>query len=190
MLCDNRNTELGVRTNAFNYKPTNIMGKTLTEKKLFHLLSKLFPKVGLDWVSSVLFFICIFSWFEVNRSILRIQKSLHFPIFLLYTNLESWSTYCTWENTSLLLYFFNLLLKIHKTSSLSWIEPITSSLFLACTENCSGATNFAVLRSSDATVAGSVLDFASQDEHGRQGGNGNVEEELPRVSQAEQVQVA
>lgn len=88
MLCDNRNTELGVRTNAFNYKPTNITGKTLTEKKLFHLLSKLFPKVGLDWDSSVLFFICIFSWFEVNRSILRIQKSLLFPIFLLYTNVQ------------------------------------------------------------------------------------------------------
>lgn len=76
------------------------------------------------------------------------------------------------------------------SSSLSWIEPITSSLFLTCTENCSGATNFTVLRCSDATVTGSVLDFASQDEHGRQGGNGNVEEELPRISQAEQVQVA
>lgn len=61
---------------------------------------------------------------------------------------------------------------------------------LTCTKKRSGATHQSVLRPSDPTVIGSVLKFASEDEDGGEGGNRNVEDELPRVPQAEQVQVA
>lgn len=47
-----------------------------------------------------------------------------------------------------------------------------------------------VVRSSDATVISFVLDFTSEDEEGGNGRDRNVEDELPRVPQAEQVQVA
>lgn len=43
---------------------------------------------------------------------------------------------------------------------------------------------------SDAAVAGSVLEFASHSEDGGEGGNRNVEKELPHISQAVQVQIA
>lgn len=68
----------------------------------------------------------------------------------------------------------------------SWLLPP----FLTCAENWSNAINETVLRSSDATVTGSVLEFASQGEDGGEGGNRNVEKKLPHISQAVQVQVA
>lgn len=61
---------------------------------------------------------------------------------------------------------------------------------LTCTEKWIGATHQTVLCPSDPTVIGSVLEFASEDEDGGEGGNRNVEDELPRVPHAEQVQVA
>lgn len=53
-----------------------------------------------------------------------------------------------------------------------------------------GATQQTVPCSSDPTVIGSVLEFTSEDEEGGEGGNGNMEHQLPRVPQTEQVGVA
>lgn len=43
---------------------------------------------------------------------------------------------------------------------------------------------------SDPTVIGSVLEFAGEDEEGGEGGHRNVEDQLPHISQAKQVEVA
>lgn len=47
-----------------------------------------------------------------------------------------------------------------------------------------------LLCSSDPTVTGSVLEFTCEDEEGGDGGDRNVENQLPNVPQAEQVEVA
>ena len=43
---------------------------------------------------------------------------------------------------------------------------------------------------SDPTVIGSVLEFAGEDEEGGEGGDRNVEDQLPHISHAKQVEVA
>lgn len=47
-----------------------------------------------------------------------------------------------------------------------------------------------ILCSSDPTVIGSVLEFAGEDEEGGEGGDWNVEDQLPRIPRAKQVEVA
>lgn len=47
-----------------------------------------------------------------------------------------------------------------------------------------------VHRSSDPAVTGPVLEFAGVDKEGGERGNQNVEDQLPHVPQAEQVEVA
>lgn len=44
--------------------------------------------------------------------------------------------------------------------------------------------------SSDPTVTSSVLEFSGEDEEGGEGGDWNVEDQLPHVPQAEQEEVA
>lgn len=53
-----------------------------------------------------------------------------------------------------------------------------------------GATQLSVQCSSDATVISSVLEFAVEDEHGGEGGDTNVENQLPHIPHAKQVEVA
>lgn len=43
---------------------------------------------------------------------------------------------------------------------------------------------------SDPTVIGSVLEFAGEDEDGGEGGDRNVEDQLPHISHAKQVEIA
>lgn len=47
-----------------------------------------------------------------------------------------------------------------------------------------------ILLSSHPTVAASVLEFAGEGEEGGKGGDGNVEHQLQRVPQANQIEVA
>lgn len=64
------------------------------------------------------------------------------------------------------------------------------SLHIPQSEYRVGAAHWTVLSSSHSTVIGPMMDSASEGERGGEGGDRDVEEELPYVPQAEQVQVA